>query len=66
MRNVITILGCLLLIASPSMVRAQGAQSVPGAPTRTATASTAQQEAAVRTGIALHDQGKFDEAIAVY
>lgn len=66
MRNVITILGCLLLVASPSMVRAQGAPGVQGAPTRTATASTSQQEAAVRTGIGLHDQGKFDEAIAVY
>lgn len=63
MRNAIQILACVLLTALPSAVWAQG---VLGAPTRTAAATTPQQDAALRNGIALHDQGKFDEAIAVY
>jgi tetratricopeptide (TPR) repeat protein len=35
-------------------------------PTRSAAPSTAEQDQALRAGAALHDQGKFDEAIARY
>jgi tetratricopeptide (TPR) repeat protein len=35
-------------------------------PTRAAAASTPEQDAALRAGAALHDQGKYDEAIAKY
>jgi tetratricopeptide (TPR) repeat protein len=35
-------------------------------PTRTPTASTASQELAINAAIDLHDQGKYDEAIARY
>jgi hypothetical protein len=54
--------GCALLALWPSVAAAQNGTP----PTRKAAASTSDQDAALRTGVALHDQGKYDEAIAVY
>src|SRR5438045_5067151 len=50
-----------------SQAPAQGL-SVPAfaAPTRAPVAPTPQELAAIRSGIALYDQGKIDAAIAVY
>ncbi|MEQ1726898.1 MAG: tetratricopeptide repeat protein [Vicinamibacterales bacterium] len=50
----------LVLLASPSLLRAQGA------PTRIPAATTTEQESLLRAGIDLHDKGEFDGAIAKY
>ena len=62
MRNLICTVGFLLAALTPAVAFAQGG----GAPTRTATASTAAETATIEAGIKLHDAGKFDEAIAKY
>lgn len=54
-----------LVISAISSVSVAQAQQNP-APTRTPSPSTAAQDAAVEAGIGLHDQGKYDEAIARY
>src|SRR5258708_26895399 len=51
----------LCLVLAPWAAVAQG-----GAPTRTATAPTDAETATIEAGITLHDQGKYDEAIAKY
>ena len=59
----------MILRACFSVVLALGSAAVAaqsGAPTRTPVPSTAAEEATVVAGIRLHDQGKFDEAIAKY
>ena len=43
-----------------------GAAAQSGAPTRTATPSTAAETATIEAGVKLHDAGKFEEAIAKY
>ena len=58
------VLGGAILIATFVPLRL-AAQSYP-APSRSAAPSTAEQEAALRAGAALHDQGKYAEAIAKY
>jgi tetratricopeptide (TPR) repeat protein len=50
------------LLAAPRAVLAQPY----AAPTRTPSASTAAEDRAISGGVTLHDQGKFDEAIARY
>jgi tetratricopeptide (TPR) repeat protein len=50
-----------VLFLSPLQALAQG-----GAPTRVATETTPEQEAIIRAGIDLHDEGQFDQAIAKY
>lgn len=62
MRHVIYTLGCALLAAWPAVALAQSTPT----PTRQAAASTPEQDAALRSGIEFHDQGKFDAAIDVY
>jgi tetratricopeptide (TPR) repeat protein len=62
MRIVIRILGCVALAAWPAVVDAQ--PSAP--PTRVASASTPAEDAAIEEGARLHDQGKYNEAIAKY
>ena len=52
-------------VALYSMTPVAQAQQNPS-PTRTPSPSTASQDAAVNVGIDLHDQGKYDEAIARY
>jgi tetratricopeptide (TPR) repeat protein len=49
------------MVLLPAAAVAQGAR-----PTRTPTPPTAEQDAAVRAGARLHDEGKYDEAIAAY
>jgi len=47
-------------------VASQAPAQIPATPTKTPVAPTAAQVERVRAGIRLHDQGKFDEAIAIY
>jgi len=56
------VLGACLLAVWPALVLAQSGT----APTRTAKPSTDAEDAVIQAGVALHDQGKFDEAIAKY
>jgi Flp pilus assembly protein TadD len=60
MRTVILLYA--VLWSAPLVARAQQNP----APTRTPTPSTAAQDSAVEAGIDLHDQGKYDDAIARY
>lgn len=62
MRILLRALGCGVLAAWPALVAAQSG----GPPTRTASASTAAEDATIEAGAKLHDQGKYDEAIAKY
>jgi tetratricopeptide (TPR) repeat protein len=57
-----TLILALIVVAGSSAAAAQ--TSAP--PTKTPTPMSAAQESAIRAGIALHDQGKYDEAIARY
>jgi tetratricopeptide (TPR) repeat protein len=54
-----------VLVFSISLASPAQAQQNPS-PTRMPSPSTAAQDAAVEAGIGLHDQGKYDEAIARY
>jgi tetratricopeptide (TPR) repeat protein len=60
MRIIFRSVALLLLLAWPGFAAAQAA------PSRVATASTPADTATIEAGIKLHDQGKFDEAIAKY
>ena len=60
--SVRVVLATCLLAAWPALVLAQSRT----APTRTAKPSTDAEDAVIQAGVALHDQGKFDEAIAKY
>jgi tetratricopeptide (TPR) repeat protein len=62
MRLLKTAIGCVVLAAWPALAVAQPS----GPPTRAATPSTPAENAAIQAGAALHDQGKFDQAIASY
>lgn len=63
MRILIGTIGLILALAgTANRVAAQTGRP----PTRTATESTAAEEAALQAGTKLHDEGKFDEAIAKY
>jgi Tfp pilus assembly protein PilF len=62
MRTLIRVLGCIGLACWPGLVAAQPS----GPPTRVAAAPTAAETATVEAGTALHDQGKFEAAIAKY
>jgi tetratricopeptide (TPR) repeat protein len=59
-RLLIVALFALAIVGSGSVLFAQDA------PTRVPAETTTAQEATLRAGIELHDQGKFDEAIARY
>ncbi len=59
MRICVQWVAVLMVAACPSVAFAQGA-------TRPAKPSTPAQDEAIRKGAALHDQGKFADAIAVY
>jgi tetratricopeptide (TPR) repeat protein len=54
-------LACALAWTLPAAALAQNPT-----PARTPVASTPAQDEAIKAGVALHDQGKFDEAIARY
>lgn len=60
MRLLNALLFAFVLLASPTVVLAQGA------PTRVPATTTTEQEAVLRAGIDLHDKGEFDGAIAKY
>jgi tetratricopeptide (TPR) repeat protein len=62
MRTSILLSCTLVLLLTPALARAQ---QYP-APTRTATPSTPAQDLAIAAGIDLHDQEKYDDAIARY
>lgn len=62
MRAFILLPFCLAALLAPDVVHAQPYP----APTRTPAPSTASQDLALGAGITLHDQGKYDEAIARY
>jgi tetratricopeptide (TPR) repeat protein len=62
MRTAIRVLGCIGLAWWPGLVGAQPS----GPPTRVAAAPTAAEAATIEAGAALHDQGKFEAAIAKY
>lgn len=61
MRTHLMWLVCLVMMGSSAAVRAQN-----GPPTRPAMPSTPEQDKSIAEGAALHDQGKFDQAIAKY
>lgn len=61
MRHICTVL-LLISLGLPTAALAQRAT----APTKTATPSTPEEDALVAAGARLHDEGKFDEAIAKY
>jgi tetratricopeptide (TPR) repeat protein len=62
MRNFVLVAFVVLLTSAPTIV---SAQTYPP-PSRAASPSTPEQDAALRAGAELHDQGKYDEAIAKY
>jgi len=62
MRSFVPALAALAVLLCVAPAAGQGYPP----PTRGAAPSTADQEAALRAGTALHDQGKYDEAIARY
>ncbi|MEQ1911975.1 MAG: tetratricopeptide repeat protein, partial [Vicinamibacterales bacterium] len=57
---VLTLTLLLTLLLSATVASAQRA------PSRVPSTTTAEQEAVIRAGVAFHDKGQYDEAIAKY